>query len=128
MRNFNFQLFVVECYVMLCHSKCIPITLQVHLSDVEGMGILTRLLWQAANMHLEVTAPAPRTPPRFVVGSEGRAERGETKTSPREVFVSPPSPAPSDPYAWMEMVNGKKVIFAYCNCVCHTDICSVQFT
>ncbi|KAK0137017.1 hypothetical protein N1851_026801 [Merluccius polli] len=81
----------------------------VHLSDVDGMGILTQLLWQAAYMHLEVTAPAPRTPPRFVVGSEGRAERGETKTSPREVFVSPPSPAPSDPYVWMEMVNGKKV-------------------
>ncbi|KAK0146584.1 hypothetical protein N1851_014090 [Merluccius polli] len=82
----------------------------VHLSDVDGMGILTQLLWQAAYMHLEVTAPAPRTPPRFVVGSEGRAERGETKTSPREVFVSPPSPAPSDPYVWMEMVNGKKRI------------------
>ena len=91
------------------------------VSVVEGMGILTRLLWHAAYMHLEVTVPAPRTPPRFVVRSEGRAERGETKTSP-------PSPAPSDPYVWMEMVNGKKVIFAYCNCVCHTDICSVQFT
>ncbi|KAK0142502.1 hypothetical protein N1851_019574 [Merluccius polli] len=82
----------------------------VHLSDVDGMGILTQLLWQAAYMHLEVTAPAPRTPPRFVWGQREGLNVGKQKPLPERSLFLPLHLPPSDPYVWMEMVNGKKRI------------------
>ncbi|XP_051269404.1 uncharacterized protein LOC127370939 [Dicentrarchus labrax] len=80
---------------------------RVHLSDDDGMEILSKVLWDAAYKQLEVPAPkakeaprtpspVPRTPPRLLVKEE--------------VFAAPPSSPPPDPYVWMEMVKGKKRI------------------
>ncbi|XP_074508354.1 uncharacterized protein LOC141777738 [Sebastes fasciatus] len=35
----------------------------VHLSDSEGMGILAKLFWTSAHLHLETTAPKPQVAP-----------------------------------------------------------------
>ena len=87
---------------------------QVHLSDEEGMGIFAKLLWHAAYTQLDVPvpAPAPTAPDVPRPASPGPI------TPPRVIVRdSPPSSPPSDPYVWMEVVNGKKVIFAYSTCV-----------
>ncbi|XP_051258603.1 uncharacterized protein LOC127365008 [Dicentrarchus labrax] len=68
----------------------------VHLSDEKGMGVLVKLLQDAAYNQLEVQQDSPRTSPS-----------GRRSMVMEEVFVPPP---PSDPYVWMERVNGKKRI------------------
>uniref|UniRef100_A0A8P4GD44 Uncharacterized protein n=1 Tax=Dicentrarchus labrax TaxID=13489 RepID=A0A8P4GD44_DICLA len=75
----------------------------VHLSDGEGMVVLTRLLWAAAYESLEDIIACSSRHPRVVV-------RGE-------VIV----PRPSNPYEWTSVERGRKVIFAHCNFGVETD-------
>lgn len=77
--------------------------LQTHLSDSEGMGILTQLLWQKCYLQLEmetveptasVSPPSPRTPTRRV--------------PPREVVTEPPPGPPPLPPRWTQVGRASK--------------------
>ncbi|KAE8277231.1 hypothetical protein D5F01_LYC24917 [Larimichthys crocea] len=65
----------------------------VHLSDHEGMGILTQLLWSAAMHQLETPPPAPQVSPR--------PSQPLRKFSPKLVVVGDVlAPRSPDPFQW----------------------------
>ena len=81
---------------------------QVHLSDDEGMVILTRLLWAAAYEHLEAPVLKPQAPLRTSLPVR--------RVTPRVVVRGEVNvPRPSNPYEWTTVGKGRKVIFAHCN-------------
>uniref|UniRef100_A0A8P4KT77 Uncharacterized protein n=1 Tax=Dicentrarchus labrax TaxID=13489 RepID=A0A8P4KT77_DICLA len=86
----------------------------VHLSDGEGMVVLTRLLWAAAYASLEVPVPKPQAAPRTSLPVRHVTPRVVVRG---EVIV----PRPSYPYEWTSVERGRKVIFAHCNLGVETD-------
>uniref|UniRef100_A0A8C4H694 Uncharacterized protein n=1 Tax=Dicentrarchus labrax TaxID=13489 RepID=A0A8C4H694_DICLA len=86
----------------------------VHLSDGEGMVVLTRLLWAAAYESLEVPVPKPQAAPRTSLPVRHVTPRVVVRG---EVIV----PRPSYPYEWTSVERGRKVIFAHCNLGVETD-------
>uniref|UniRef100_A0A8C4H6D1 Uncharacterized protein n=1 Tax=Dicentrarchus labrax TaxID=13489 RepID=A0A8C4H6D1_DICLA len=76
----------------------------VHLSDGEGMVVLTRLLWAAAYESLEVPVPKPQAAPRTSLPVRHVTPRVVVRG---EVIV----PRPSYPYEWTSVERGRKVIF-----------------
>uniref|UniRef100_A0A0F8BDL5 Uncharacterized protein n=1 Tax=Larimichthys crocea TaxID=215358 RepID=A0A0F8BDL5_LARCR len=74
----------------------------VHLSDHEGMGILTQLLWSAAMHQLETPPPAPQVSPR--------PSQPLRKFSPKLVVVGDVlAPRSPDPFQWRTARQGSKV-------------------
>ncbi|KAE8296882.1 hypothetical protein D5F01_LYC05656 [Larimichthys crocea] len=73
----------------------------VHLSDHEGMGILTQLLWSAAMYQLETPPPAPQVSPR--------PSQPLRKFSPKLVVVGDVlAPRSPDPFQWRTARQGSK--------------------
>ncbi|KAE8296886.1 hypothetical protein D5F01_LYC05660 [Larimichthys crocea] len=74
----------------------------VHLSDHEGMGILTQLLWSAAMHQLETPPPAPQVSPR--------PSQPLRKFSPKLVVVGDVlAPRSPDPFQQRTARQGSKV-------------------
>uniref|UniRef100_A0A8P4FZU0 ubiquitinyl hydrolase 1 n=1 Tax=Dicentrarchus labrax TaxID=13489 RepID=A0A8P4FZU0_DICLA len=75
----------------------------VHLSDGEGMVVLTRLLWAAAYESLEVPVPKPQAAPKTSLPVRHVTPRVVVRG---EVIV----PRPSNPYEWTSVERGRKFV------------------
>ena len=94
--------------------------MQVHLSDREGMGILTQLLWTSTEQFLETPPPPPPVSPT--------PSQPLRKFSPKLVVKGEVrAPLSPDPFHWKVVGQSSKVssfFFFFFVCVCvFTCVC-----